>query len=225
MRHGPPPGRAARPHLHGPHARGLEFLVELFPGFTEQVVQARAWTGDSLGGVRWQLSGQPLRRSKSACRRSSSVDHRPSAAEQPLLADSCQVGDGVEGVLAWWSAEPWWWVEFGNTAGHVDSPAGMVEELVVATAQGDAVSDAGRAIIGPMDNVMNFAPAGWYRTPGKGASAVADNDCSADRGGYGIAGPPDIQGLTAGTQHHRNNPRITRDAASDVGVDRTTQPQ
>jgi len=101
----------------------------------------------------------------------------------------------------------------------------MVEELVVATAQDDEVSDAGRAIIGPMDNVMNFAPAGWYRTPGKGASAVADNDCSVDRGGYGIAGPPDVEGLTPGTEYDGDDVGVTRDAAGDVGVDRTTQPQ
>ena len=48
-------------HLHGLHARGRELLDELFPGFTEQVVQAGAATGDSLGNVRWQLSGQRLR--------------------------------------------------------------------------------------------------------------------------------------------------------------------
>jgi hypothetical protein len=117
----------------------------------------------------------------------------------PLLADSCQVGDGVEGVSAWWSAEPWWWVEFWDTAGQVYSPAGMVEKSVVPTAQGDAVPDAGGTIIGPMDNVMNFAPASWYRTTGKGASAVPNNDRPADRGGNGVAGAPDIKWFTSGT--------------------------
>ncbi|MGB8960531.1 MAG: FAD-binding monooxygenase [Pseudonocardiaceae bacterium] len=56
-RRGVPHGR----HLHALHARGRELLDELFPGFTAQVVQAGAWTGDTLGGVRWQLSGQRLR--------------------------------------------------------------------------------------------------------------------------------------------------------------------
>jgi hypothetical protein len=116
-------------------------------------------------------------------------------------------------------------VEFGDTAGHVDSPAGVVEEFVVATAQRDAVSDAGGTIIGPVQNVVDFAPTGRNRTPGKGASAVSDDHSAADRGGHGVAGPPDIEGLTAGTEHHRNNPRITRDAAGDVGVDRTAQRQ
>ena len=143
----------------------------------------------------------------------------------PLLADSHQVGDEVEGVSAWWAAEPLWWVEFWDTFGHVDSPAGMVKELVVAAAQRDAVSDAGRAIIGPMDNVMDFAPAGRYRTPGKGAPGVPDNDCSADRGGHGIAGPPDVEGLTPGTEYDGDDVGVTRDAAGDVGVDRPTQRQ
>jgi hypothetical protein len=90
-------------------------------------------------------------------------------------------------------------VEFWDTAGHVYSPAGMVQESVVPTAQGDAVSDAGGTIIGPMDDVMYFAPAGWYRTTGKGASAVPNNDRTADRGGNGVAGAPDIKWFTSGT--------------------------
>jgi 2-polyprenyl-6-methoxyphenol hydroxylase-like FAD-dependent oxidoreductase len=47
-------------HPHALHARGRELLDELFPGFTEQVVQAGAEVGDSLGCVRWLLSGQRL---------------------------------------------------------------------------------------------------------------------------------------------------------------------
>ena len=131
----------------------------------------------------------------------------------------------MEGVSAWWSAEPGWWVEFGDTAGHVDSPEGVVEEFVVAAAQGDAVSDAGGAIIGPVHNVMDFAPAGGYRTSRKGASAVADNDRAADRGGHGVAGPPDVEGLTPGTEDDGDDLGVTRDAAGDVGVDRPTQPR
>jgi 2-polyprenyl-6-methoxyphenol hydroxylase-like FAD-dependent oxidoreductase len=48
-------------HLHGLHAGGRQVLDELFPGFTEQVVQAGAPVGDTLGALRWQLSGQRLR--------------------------------------------------------------------------------------------------------------------------------------------------------------------
>ncbi|HKR50829.1 MAG TPA: hypothetical protein VJT72_14845 [Pseudonocardiaceae bacterium] len=48
-------------HVHVLHARGRELLDELFPCFTEQMVQAGAVIGDSLGIFRWQLSGRQLR--------------------------------------------------------------------------------------------------------------------------------------------------------------------
>lgn len=56
-RRGVPHGR----HLHLLHARGRELLDELFPGFTEQAVQAGAEVGDTLGSTRLQLSGHRLR--------------------------------------------------------------------------------------------------------------------------------------------------------------------
>ncbi len=48
-------------HVHALHARGRELFDELFPGLTEQVVQAGAVIGDSLSIIRWQLSGHQLR--------------------------------------------------------------------------------------------------------------------------------------------------------------------
>jgi hypothetical protein len=48
-------------HLHGLHAGGRQVLDELFPGFTDQVARAGAQVGDTLGVLRWQLSGQRLR--------------------------------------------------------------------------------------------------------------------------------------------------------------------
>lgn len=57
QRRGVPQGH----HVHALHARGRELLEELFPGFTAQVVQAGAVIGDSLGIIRWQLSGHQLR--------------------------------------------------------------------------------------------------------------------------------------------------------------------
>jgi hypothetical protein len=85
----------------------------------------------------------------------------------PLLADSDQVGGVVEGIAAWWATQPWWWVEFWDAAGHVDSPVGMVDKPVVAAAERHTVSDTGGASIGPMDTMVDIAPTGWYRTPGK----------------------------------------------------------
>lgn len=48
-------------HLHGLHPRGREVLEELFPGLTAQLVAAGAPTGDVLGNVRWQVSGNRFR--------------------------------------------------------------------------------------------------------------------------------------------------------------------
>lgn len=47
-----------------------------------------------------------------------------------------------------------------------------------------------------MGDVMNLAPAGWYRTSGICASAVPENYRAADRGGDGPAGSSNVQRLT-----------------------------
>lgn len=57
----------------------------------------------------------------------------------PLLAGSDEVGGGVEGVGAWWAAQPGWWMELWDSVGHLDSPGGVVEESVVSAAERDAV--------------------------------------------------------------------------------------
>ena len=90
----------------------------------------------------------------------------------PLLPDPDQVGGDVEGITAWESAQPGWWVEFWNTAGHLDPPVGMVDESMVATAQRNAVRDAGRAFVGPMYDMVNFAPTGWYSASWESTPAI-----------------------------------------------------
>jgi hypothetical protein len=82
-----------------------------------------------------------------------------SVAIQPLLADSNQLRADVERVTAWRAAQPGWRMEFWNTAGHLDSPVGMVDKSVVAAAERHAVIDAGGAMVGPMDYMMNIVPA------------------------------------------------------------------
>lgn len=44
-----------------------------------------------------------------------------------LFPDTGEVARGVEGIAAWGPAEPGWWVELWDAAGHVDSPLGMVD--------------------------------------------------------------------------------------------------
>lgn len=47
-------------HVHGILPRGRELLDKLFSGLTAELVGAGALTGDSLGCVRWLLSGHRL---------------------------------------------------------------------------------------------------------------------------------------------------------------------
>ena len=123
----------------------------------------RAWPvrRDNITGAYQSHAGLP-RWSNRTCTGHLKRSPRSECRSLPLLADSSQLGCGVEGIAAWWAAQPRWWVEFWNTGDHLDSPVGMVEESVVAAAQRHAVADAGRPIIGPMDHVMDFAPAGGY---------------------------------------------------------------
>jgi hypothetical protein len=48
----------------------------------------------------------------------------------------------------------------------------MVQQPVVAAAQGYAVREAGRAVVNPMNTMVNVTPAGRDSTSGKGASTV-----------------------------------------------------
>lgn len=98
----------------------------------------------------------------------------------------------------------------------------MVEEPVVTAAQGDAVSDTGGAVVGPVSHVVNVAPAGGYGTPGKSASTIPNNHGAADRGGHAATGPPDVEQLTPRAQHHGDDLSVAGEAPGDISVDRTT---
>ena len=101
----------------------------------------------------------------------------------------------------------------------------MVNEPMVPAAERNAVRDAGRAFVGPMYDMMNIAPAGWYSTPRESTPAIPEDHGAPDRRWHCIAGAPDVQWLTAGAQHHRNHLRVAGDAAGDVGVDRAAEGQ
>lgn len=61
-RRGVPQGR----HVHGLLARGQQILEELFPGFTQDAVDAGIPTGD-LGELRWYFNGVRLAPSNAGC--------------------------------------------------------------------------------------------------------------------------------------------------------------
>jgi hypothetical protein len=53
-------------------------------------------------------------------------------------------------------------MELGDTVGHLDLPVGMVEEPMMSAAERDTIVQAGRAVVDPVDNVVNVAPPGGY---------------------------------------------------------------
>ncbi|NBE49924.1 FAD-dependent oxidoreductase [Streptomyces boluensis] len=55
-RRGVPQGR----QVHGLQARGQQIIEELFPGFTQEVVDAGGIVGDMAGDIRWFLNGHRI---------------------------------------------------------------------------------------------------------------------------------------------------------------------
>jgi hypothetical protein len=89
-----------------------------------------------------------------------------------LLAHSDEFRGGVQWVAAWRAAQPRWRVEFGEVIGHVDAPVGMVQQPVVAAAQGYTIGETGRAVVNPVNTMVNITPAGRDSTSGKGAATI-----------------------------------------------------
>src|SRR5262245_767313 len=114
-------------------------------------------------------------------------------------------------------------MEFWNAVGYLDSPVGVVDQAMMPAAERNAVCEAGGSSISPMDNMVNVAPTGRYRTPGESAPTIPDDHRAADRGRYRSAGASDVQRLTSSTQHHWDDLGVAGDAAGDLGIDRTAQ--
>jgi hypothetical protein len=142
-----------------------------------------------------------------------------------LLADPDQFRKSVDWIAARGSAKPGWWVELGDAVAHVDAPVGMVDEAVVATAQRNTIVDAGGAVVGPVDNVVDVAPASGHGTAREGAAIITQDHCAANRRGDGAAGAPDVQWFAARAEHERDEFCVAGDAPRDFGVNRTTQRQ
>jgi hypothetical protein len=80
-------------------------------------------------------------------------------------------------------------------------------------------------VIDPIGNMMDIAPAGWYRTPWESASAVSQDYCAANRGGHGVAGAADVQWLTRAPSTTGITRASTGDPPGDFCVDGATQGQ
>lgn len=74
-------------------------------------------------------------------------------------------------------------MELGNVVPYVDAPVRMVDQAVMVAAQRNTIVDAGGAVVGPVDNVVDVAPAGRHD-----AATITQDHCPANRRGDGAAG-------------------------------------
>ena len=142
-----------------------------------------------------------------------------------LLTDPDHFRKSVNWIAARGFAKPGWWVELRDAVAHVDAPVGMVDEAVVAAAQRNTIVAAGEAVVGPVNNVVDVAPASGHETAREGAATITQDHCAANRRGDGAAGAPDVQWFAAGAEHDGNEFGVAGDAPRVFGVNGTTQRQ
>jgi len=87
------------------------------------------------------------------------------------------------------------WEELGSPVGsesHGPAGVGLVDDVVVAAAQGYAVVAVGAATSAPQDDVVDFCPAAGSVAAGEGAAPVAEQDGGAGGAGVGAAGAAEV---------------------------------
>src|SRR6266498_3038113 len=98
------------------------------------------------------------------------------------------------GVL--FGVDPGGWGEFGvAVGGDADGPVLVVCGVVVAGAEQDGVEQVGGAAVGPVQQMVDVAPAGGQVAAGEGAALIAEDQGAAQRGGDGALGAAEVQGL------------------------------
>ena len=95
----------------------------------------------------------------------------------------------------------------------------MVHESVMATAARDAVVDAGGAVAGPVDTVVDDAPAGGHGAAWKGASTVAHVHRAANRRRDSTTGSAHVERFASAAQHDGDDFGVAGEATRDLGVD------
>lgn len=76
-----------------------------------------------------------------------------------------------------------------------------MDEVVVEGADGDAVLQARRAVVGPPLDVMDLRPCGTQGAPRPLAVPVAGEDRGSQRSGKGAFRQPHVEGLTGWVEH------------------------
>ena len=120
--------------------------------------------------------------------------------------------------ITWWD-KPW------GAAHDGDAPFFPMDQVMVESAQQDAVVGAGGTSVGVIFNVVGFAPRSRGGASGEGAAAVSgDNRLSKMRREKARC-LPDVQNTALSIQDNRNNVGFTRDPADLVRRNRTGKGQ
>ena len=122
---------------------------------------------------------------------------RPRTAETGFVALLAGLVSLVVGVAAGSlvGVEVGGWEEFGSLVGsesHGPAGVGLVDDVVVAAAQGYAVVAVGAATLAPVPDVVDFCPAAGAVAAGKRATAIPQQHGGAGGAGVRPAAAADI---------------------------------
>src|SRR6478735_1823450 len=120
------------------------------------------------------------------------ADRRPRLRSEVVVSSGCLVG-----VEVGWRDEP------GNSRAGLDGPLFFVDQVVMVGTQERSVVCAGGTAVGPVGDVVGFAPGGGDGAAGEGAALVSGGDGSGE-GECPGAGEPERAGA--------------RDLSGSVGV-------
>jgi hypothetical protein len=88
-----------------------------------------------------------------------------------------------------------------------------MNQPVVMSAQEDQVLQAGRAAIGPVNDVVRVGHHRRSGAVGEPAVLVASDECPPDGGRDEAAHPPDVEHLGVGSQHSGDDLGVARHAS------------
>ena len=96
---------------------------------------------------------------------------------------------------------------------EADLPGGVVDDAVVLAAEQDEVVQAGRAAVGPVDDVVGVAHHGWAGAAGEGAVVVAGDQGAPQGRGDESCGAADVEDLAVGAEADRDEVGVAGQAA------------
>ena len=137
----------------------------------------------------------------------------------------CPPGWVVGWPMGWAAAGSLLWVqprrrdELGySVRADAHDPLGGMDLPVMDTAQHHQVVQVGGSAVGPLDDMVDFAPGRWSVTARVGASAVAGLHRPPQCGWDGAGGAADIEGLPGAVQDDRDDVASQHSRRSDSGV-------